>query len=58
MGDAVVHDCPHCGIGRISSCSATVSANGVGVARIGDSVTYLGGSGVITSASENVNAGD
>jgi uncharacterized Zn-binding protein involved in type VI secretion len=57
LGDAVVHNCPHCGTGNISSASGTVNANAKGVARLGDTVTYPGGSGTITSASENVNAG-
>ena len=57
LGYLVNHSCPHCGIGHISSCSSTVFADGIGVARLGDTVTYLGGVGIITTASTNVNAG-
>jgi uncharacterized Zn-binding protein involved in type VI secretion len=58
LGDPVVHDCPHCGTGNISSASGTVKVNTLGAARIGDAVTYPGGGGTITSASEDTNAGD
>ena len=55
--DPVAHDCPHCGIGYVSSASSTVLINGLGAAREGDTVTYPGGGGVITSGSPNVNTG-
>lgn len=57
LGDAVVHNCPHCGTGTITSASTTIRANGKGVARIGDRVTYPGGSGTITTASDDISAG-
>ena len=57
LGDAVVHDCPHCGTGHISSASETVFANGIGAARIGDAVTYPGGGGFIAEGSADVPAG-
>jgi uncharacterized Zn-binding protein involved in type VI secretion len=57
LGDAVTHNCPHCGTGNISSASGKVKADGIGVARIGDAVTYPGGSGTIVSSSNNVKAG-
>ena len=57
LNDKVEHNCPHCGTGYISSCSPTVKINGIGVARLGDTVTYIGGSGVITTASSNVIGG-
>ena len=55
-GDPVEHNCPHCGTGNISSCSSTVFHNGIS-ARKGDSVTYPGGGGVITSGSSDVDIG-
>jgi len=58
LGDPVVHSCPHCGTGNVASSSGTVKANGMGVAREGDAVIYPGGSGVITTASLDVFAGD
>jgi uncharacterized Zn-binding protein involved in type VI secretion len=57
LGDSVTHNCPHCGTGSISSASGSVFANSIGVARLGDSVTYPGGSGTIVSASSDVFAG-
>lgn len=54
LNDCVEHNCPHCGIGYISTASTTLQANGKGVARLGDEVTYPAGSGVITTASDNV----
>ena len=53
LNDAVVHNCPHCGTGHVSSASGTVKVNGIPSARLGDTVTYLGGSGVITTASDD-----
>ena len=55
LADMVEHNCPHCGIGWIVSSSSNINANGIGVAMLGDIVTYPGGSGVITTASDNVN---
>jgi len=55
--DPVVHDCPHCGTGYISSASSTAKADDLGIARDGDSVTYPGGGGKIDSASSDVFAG-
>lgn len=57
LNDSVVHNCPHCGTGFISSASGTVTVNGIPAARVGDEVTYPGGSGVITTASEDVSIG-
>ena len=57
LGDRVIHDCPHCGTGHISSASKSVFANGIPVARLGDAVTYLGGGGIITTASPDVFVG-
>ena len=58
LGDKVGHNCPHCGIGWVASSSITVMANSIGVARLGDEVTYPGGGGTITTASDDVRAGD
>jgi uncharacterized Zn-binding protein involved in type VI secretion len=57
LNDSVTHNCPHCGTGYVSSASKTVRANGIGIARLGDSVTYPGGGGTIVTASDNVFAG-
>jgi uncharacterized Zn-binding protein involved in type VI secretion len=54
LKDNVTHNCPHCGTGYVSSASGKTFANGIGVARKGDSVTYPGGGGTITAASSNV----
>ena len=58
LDDRVEHNCPHCGTGHISSASGSVFANGIPVARLGDAVTYPGGGGTITTASDDVRAGD
>jgi len=54
LNDEVSHDCPHCGTGWISTASSTVSANNIRVARMGDIVIYPGGSGIITTYSNDV----
>jgi uncharacterized Zn-binding protein involved in type VI secretion len=54
LGDSVTHNCPHCGTGNVSSASGDVKADGIGAARLGDSVTYPGGGGSIVSASNDV----
>lgn len=56
-GDVVTHNCPHCGTGAIS-CTSSVYVNGKPIAHLGDKVIYPGGSGVITTASQDVNADD
>jgi uncharacterized Zn-binding protein involved in type VI secretion len=51
--------CPHSVVGEIASASGDVKANGIGVARLGDSVTHNCphcGTGVISSASGTVKA--
>lgn len=53
--DEVEHNCPHCGIGYVSTASSIVKVDGIGVARLGDRVTYPGGGGYITTASEDTN---
>lgn len=57
LNDEIEHNCPHCGTGYISSASGSVFATGIPVARLGDEVTYPAGSGIIVTASENVNTG-
>lgn len=58
VGDLVEHNCPHCGTGHISQGSTSVRAEGQPVSRAGDTVTYPGGSGVITNGIDNVKVGD
>src|SRR4051794_17563224 len=55
--DLVHHNCPHCGIGWIVASSQTVFVNGKKIARLGDTVIYPGGQGVIVQASPNVYSG-
>ena len=55
-GDAVVHNCPHCGTGHIVASVQDVNVNGKQIAIIGDTVIYPGGSGVIDSGSSDTNA--
>ena len=57
LGDTVTHNCPHCGIGNIATASSTMFINKLGVARKGDVVIYPGGSGTITTGSENITVG-
>jgi uncharacterized Zn-binding protein involved in type VI secretion len=53
-GDNVVHNCPHCGTGYVVASATATNVNGKKVARIGDTVIYPGGSGVVDSASNNI----
>lgn len=52
--DIVSHNCPHCGTGYIVASSSTVLVNGKVIARLGDTVIYPGGNGVIVNSSADV----
>lgn len=54
LNDNVEHNCPHCGTGYISEGSPNDTSDGKPIARLGDTVTYPGGSGKIVSASPNI----
>jgi len=56
LNDKVIHNCPHCGTGYISS-AASKEINRQYLARLGDEVTYPAGKGKIVTASENVFSG-
>lgn len=53
-GDKVTHNCPHCGTGTITTGSGFVKVGGKELARVGDTVTYPGGTGKIISGSDLV----
>ena len=57
QGDAVEHNCPHCGTGTAEGSDSTVLVNGKPAQRVGDKVVYEGGSGIATGGSEDVSAG-
>lgn len=56
-GDIGSSTCPHCPTSWSVGGSGTVRANGRGVHRLGDLHVVSCGTGVVVSASSNVNAG-